>query len=116
MKEKAETKNRFLFTLSKSLNKIANEGVDEVDTLCQNQDFDKLKQMYKQMSSGGINALKLTVFLGGNEFPLRSSVGKRFVFQAFPLLENNFCVHNGFKWMVSSFEAFFVRNGKLFRF
>jgi len=45
-------------------------------------------QMYKQTSSSGINALKLAVFLGEERgLRLWIPVGKRFVFQAFPLLE-----------------------------
>ncbi len=74
-------------TVSKKHRSLTNaEGVDKVDTLRQNQDFDEFIQMYKQTSSDGINALKLAVFLSGNEFRLRILFGKRFVSRTLPLL------------------------------
>ena len=52
------------------------EGVDKVDTLSRNQDFDLLRQRNKQTSSISLKALKLAVFLVGSEFRLRIPFGK----------------------------------------
>ena len=52
------------------------EGVDFVDTLSRNQDFDLLRQKNKQTSSISLKASKLAVFLVGNEFRLRIPFGK----------------------------------------
>ena len=56
------------------------EGVDFVDTLSRNQDFDLLRQKNKQTSSISLKASKLAVFLVGNEFRLRIPFGKRICF------------------------------------
>ena len=52
------------------------DGVDFVDTLSRNQDFDLLRQKNKQTSSISLKASKLAVFLVGNEFRLRIPFGK----------------------------------------
>ena len=52
------------------------EGVDKVDTLSRNQDFDLLRQKNKQTSSISLKASKLAVFLAGSEFRLRIPFGK----------------------------------------
>ncbi len=43
-------------------------------------EFWRVRQMYKQIGSSGINALKPTVFLDGSEFRLRILFGKPFGF------------------------------------
>ena len=56
------------------------EGVDKVDTLRRNQDFDELRQRNKQTGLIGKNAFKPAVFLVGSEFLLRIKFGKRIRF------------------------------------
>ena len=60
------------------------EGVEKVDTLRQNQDFDEVTVCINSTFHRHKNALKRAVFLVGSEFRLRIPVGKRFVSQPLP--------------------------------
>ena len=60
------------------------EGVEKVDTLRQNQDFDEVTVCINSTFHRHKNALKRAVFLVGSEFRLRILVGTRFVSQALP--------------------------------
>lgn len=58
------------------------KGVEKVDTIRQNQDFDEVS--INSTFHRHKNALKRAVFLVGSEFRLRILVGTRFVSQALP--------------------------------
>ena len=60
------------------------EGVEKVDTLRQNQDFDEVTVGINSTFHRHKNALKCAVFLVGSEFRLRAPFGERFVPQALP--------------------------------
>ena len=70
------------------------EGVDFVDTLSRNQDFDLLRQRNKQTSSISLKALKLAVFLVGNEFRLRILFGKRICFPSPSAVSKLLCLQS----------------------
>lgn len=52
------------------------EGVEKVDTLRQNQDFDEVTVCINSTFHRHKNALKLAVFIVGNEFGLQLPFGK----------------------------------------
>ena len=58
------------------------KGVEKVDTLRQNQDFDEVTVCINSTFHRHKNALKRAVFLVGSEFRLRVPFGTRFVSQA----------------------------------
>ena len=60
------------------------EGVEKVDTLRQNQDFDEVTVCINSTFHRHKNALKRAVFLVGSEFRLRVEFGEPFVPQALP--------------------------------
>ena len=60
------------------------EGVEKVDTLRQNQDFDEVTVGINSTFHRHKNALKRAVFLVGSQFRLRIAFGTRFVSQALP--------------------------------
>ena len=60
------------------------EGVEKVDTLRQNQDFDEVTVCINSTFHRHKNALKRAVFLVGSKFRLRISFGTRFVSQSLP--------------------------------
>jgi len=80
------------------------QGVDKVDTLSRNQDFDLLRQRNKQTSSISLKALELAVFLVGNEFRLRILFGKRICFPSPSAASKSLCLQSASR----RFPAFFV--------
>ena len=64
--------------------KPRHEGVEKVDTLRQNQDFDEVTVGINSTFHRHKNALERAVFLVGSQFRLRIAFGTRFVSQALP--------------------------------
>ena len=79
-----------IFAIKKS--RTALSDVDKVNILSRNQDFDLFKQKKKQTCSGGRNAWKPAVFLGGNQFRLRVPFGKTLRFPNPSAARKLFCL------------------------